>query len=243
MGDAKSLYSEASKYNIEVNMTQNAADATRYSRSKDRERAYGTYWKKHMVNLNDIVDRFAPGVTGLRKGYKFIFQGSRYTVIADMPSGYLRVYDEVLKSFVTLDGVPSRIGELTHFKILKRGDVAMYITLILKPSLIRHCYGPVPDISNAPVDAYELYQLTINPFDYFDIIDTELVVPIDELCGALLDVGDVDYLNARQCELLIPWLIDRLKRPCPYPLDKLFPKLLEYAQRAAELGTGVVVEL
>lgn len=123
VSDSKGLYSKASKYYVEVDVKQNAADASRYSRSKDRERAYGANWKKHMVNLNDIVDRFAPDATGRRKGYKFVFRGSRYTVIADMPSGYLRIYDRVLKSFVTLDGKPSRIGELTHFKILKREEM------------------------------------------------------------------------------------------------------------------------
>ena len=123
VSDSKSLYSKASKYYVEVDVKQNAADASRYSRSKDRERAYGENWKKQAVNLNDIVDQFASGATGRRKGYKFIFRGSRYTVIADMPSGYLRIYDRELKSFVTLDGKPSRIGELTHFKILKREEM------------------------------------------------------------------------------------------------------------------------
>ena len=119
----------------------------------------------------------------------------------------------------------------------------MYIILILKPSLIRHYYGSIPETTDAPAEAYELYRLMIDPFDYFDLIDTDFVNPVDELCGALLDVGDVDYLDARQCELLVPWLAERLKRPCAYPLNEFYPKLLNFAQRAAKLGTGVVVEL
>lgn len=119
----------------------------------------------------------------------------------------------------------------------------MYIILILKPSLIRRHYGRIPETSDAPADAYELCSFAIDPFDYFDLIDKDFVCPVDELCGALLDVGDVDYLDARQCELLVPWLAERLKRPCAYPLNEFYPKLLNFAQRAAKLGTGVVVEL
>ena len=123
MSDSKSLYSEASKYYVEVDTRQNAIDARRYANSKAREREYGAIWESSCVNLNDIVDHFAPDAIGRKKGYKFIFQGSRYAVIADMPAGYLRIYDEELKSFVTLDGTSSRDGELTHFKILKREEM------------------------------------------------------------------------------------------------------------------------
>ena len=39
------------------------------------------------------------------------------------------------------------------------------------------------------------------------------------------------------------WLRERMKRPVPPILQDFYEKLLEYAERAIELGTGVVVEL
>ena len=119
----------------------------------------------------------------------------------------------------------------------------MYIALILNLSLINRYYGRIPETSDAPANSYELHYFTFNPFDYFDLIDTDFVNPVNELCGALLDIGDVDYLDAQQCSILVPWLVKRLTQACPHPLDEFYTKLLDFAQRAVELGTGVVVEL
>ena len=51
-----------------------------------------------------------------------IFFGGNYNVIADMASGYLRIYDNNLKSYVKLDGTPGTDKE-THFKIKKREEM------------------------------------------------------------------------------------------------------------------------
>ena len=119
----------------------------------------------------------------------------------------------------------------------------MFLVLILNLSLIRHYYGNIPEFSDAPPEAYELHRLDFPPTDFIDVIDLEFAFPVNDMCDALLGPGDVDYLDARQCELLVPWLAKRLAQPCPYPLNELYPKLLEFAQRAVELGTGVVVDL
>ena len=95
----------------------------------------------------------------------------------------------------------------------------MYIVLILDPFLIHRRYGRIPETSDAPVNSYELHRFTFSAFDYFDLIDTDFVNPVDELCGALLDIGDEDYLDAQQCSILIPWLVKRLAQACPHPLD------------------------
>ena len=122
MGDVKTKYSDASKYYIEVTVSQSELDKGRYDRSKAREAKHNENWIKHKVNLNDIVKKFADGDRGERQGVKYVFKGSRYEVKADMASGYLRIYDRKTKKYVKLDGQPGTLEE-THFKILKREEM------------------------------------------------------------------------------------------------------------------------
>lgn len=119
----------------------------------------------------------------------------------------------------------------------------MGIELIIDLSRIASFYGSIPETAGAPVGSYERYQLDFDSFDYFDIIDEDFIQPVDNICHSLLDIGDVEYLDIGQCKLLVPWLEKRLERPCPHPLDAFYPKLLEFARRAIELGTGVVIDL
>ncbi len=119
----------------------------------------------------------------------------------------------------------------------------MRLELILNSSLIKRHYGNVPDTYGAPEGAYESYTPNFEANDYKDDFDLDFVEPVNALCHSLIDRGDVDYLDASQCELLVPWLEKRLKRPCPHPLDCFYSRLLEYARRASELGTGVVLDL
>ena len=123
MSDSKSCYSEASNYYIEVDVAQNEIDAKRYERSKERERRYNDNWKKIMVNINEIVDRFTPGCEGYRDGVKFVFENERYLIKADMPAGYLRIYDKENKCYVMPDGSPCVSADKSHFKIKKREDM------------------------------------------------------------------------------------------------------------------------
>ncbi len=74
------------------------------------------------MNINEIIDRFAPKFTSKVNKQKMIFFGERYNVIADMASGYLRIYDNVTKTYVKLDGTPGNDKE-THFKIKKREEM------------------------------------------------------------------------------------------------------------------------
>ena len=69
-----------------------------------------------------MINKFAPNSVGKEKGVKFIFEGTRYIIKADMASGYLRIYDKVLKDYVKLDGTPGLRSE-THFKIKKRSEM------------------------------------------------------------------------------------------------------------------------
>lgn len=123
MSDSKSCYSEASKYYVEVKTRSSEIDAKRYERSKERERLYNENWIKHSVNINDIVDYFTLGCDGCRDGVKFVFENDRYLIKADMPAGYLRIYDKETKQYLMPDGSPCASRDESHFKIKKREEM------------------------------------------------------------------------------------------------------------------------
>lgn len=122
MADNKAGYSKAARFYARYMIHSNMVDAMRYYRSKLRESRFNENWKKNMVNLNDVVDQFTPGAKGKAKGVKYQFEGTHYEVIADMPSGYLRIRDKRTGSFIKLDGTPGNREE-THFKIKKRKEM------------------------------------------------------------------------------------------------------------------------
>ena len=123
MSDSKTPYSAASKRYVEHDVLQSDLDSRRYARSKDRESRFGVNWEKFRVNINEVVDRFTPGARGRREGVKFVFEGERYLIKADMVSGCLRIYDKVARSYVLLNGIPCNDNSLTHFKILRREEM------------------------------------------------------------------------------------------------------------------------
>ena len=122
MADNKSAYSEASKHYVEVRVPASELDRERFDRSKLREAQYNENWKKQMVNINEIIDQFCPDFTVKEKSNKFIFKGERYDVSADMVTGYLRIYDNVLNHWIKLDGSIAEAGE-GHYKIKKREEM------------------------------------------------------------------------------------------------------------------------
>ena len=126
MSDYKSAYSEASQYYVKAKVPSSEVDRRRYDASKRRETQFNESWKKHAVNINEICDRFVPDDDGHKgeklNGVKYVFEGERYKVKADMASGYLRIYDKALKKYVKLDGSAGTRDD-THFKILRREEM------------------------------------------------------------------------------------------------------------------------
>jgi len=122
LADAKTPYSTVSKYYVTTTVPNSEIDQGRYDRSKERERKYNDNWNKQKVNINEIVDKFTPGCTGVAEGVKFVFEGSEYSVVADMASGYLRIKDNSNGKYLKLDGTPGNREE-THFKIKKREEM------------------------------------------------------------------------------------------------------------------------
>ena len=122
MSDSKTAYSEVSHYYVEVLAARHEADRLIYERSKKREAKYNDEWQKQPVNINEICDRFAPGDSGHAVKGKYIFEGPQYNVVADMPAGYLRIYDKVNGCYVLLDGSRDT-KSMGHYKILKREEM------------------------------------------------------------------------------------------------------------------------
>ena len=116
--DSKALYSKASTYYVE----NKEMDPIHFDKSITRKDRYNDLWEKTKVNINDIIDEFTPEFTAKENNEKMIFMGEDYNVIADMVSGYLRIYDKKAKVYVKLDGTPGKEKE-THFKIKKREEM------------------------------------------------------------------------------------------------------------------------
>jgi len=123
MADYKTDYSNASMVYTRFDSHSSIRDAFRYYNSKMREIKFNDNWKKIMVNINDIVNRFTPNVKGKVKGVKYLFENKNYIVKADMASGYVRILDKKEKMYTKIDGSVSRNRDETHFKIIKRKDM------------------------------------------------------------------------------------------------------------------------
>ena len=97
------------------------------------------------INLNDFVDRFAPGSTAQRSGSKIVFQadGSKLQVICDVAAGSCRLMDTTIttdRCYLDIHGnrvsnnkiLPNgkqtgrskaEYNVMTHFRILKREEM------------------------------------------------------------------------------------------------------------------------
>lgn len=104
-----------------------------------RKEEYSSNWTS--VNINTIVERFAPDATPTVKKGKVLYSSldGRYEVAADIGGGYLRIYDRQRKIYVDAyendvrnykDNRGKQHGRssseqkaLTHFRILKREEM------------------------------------------------------------------------------------------------------------------------
>ena len=66
----KEPYSRASSDYIQNQVPISSIDQDRYNRSKEREALYNENWKKQKVNLNDLVDKYAPDAVPKNHGTK-----------------------------------------------------------------------------------------------------------------------------------------------------------------------------
>lgn len=124
MSDYKTPYSWAADHYVQLAKTEVDKVVTfDYQKSLHRKAQHADNWAKTSVNINEIVDAFAPNASILDAGVKYIFQGKDYNVVADLVSGYLRIFDNVRKVYVDLNGHYQKNPDLTHFRILKREEI------------------------------------------------------------------------------------------------------------------------
>lgn len=118
----------------------------------------------------------------------------------------------------------------------------MFFRLIKSFDGAQDYYG---EISQYTEEGYskntEYYQIETD--EERDLLLSDFMNPINNLCGTPLDYGDVDWFSAENCVKLKEWLDDRMQQPCDERLRKLYFILHGYASRAIELNTSVVVEL
>lgn len=112
-------------------------------RASARAAKYHSNWQT--VNINDFVDRFAPGSTAQISGSKITFQtdGSNLQIVCDVAAGscrlrdtsittsrcYLDIHGNVVDNNKTLPNgkktgrSKSEYNAITHFRILKREEM------------------------------------------------------------------------------------------------------------------------
>ena len=97
MSDSKGKYSSGAAAQRALAQLD-ASLKKRLETAADRTAKYHSNWQT--VNLNDFVDKFAPGSTAKINGSKIIFQtpGSNIEVVCDVRGGYCRLLDKSNKT-------------------------------------------------------------------------------------------------------------------------------------------------
>lgn len=121
MSNAKEVYSsKASEYTSGMS---NAPEIVfkRFERSLLKKETYQENWKK--VNINELVEKYTPGITPTTSGTKLIFKNAQYTIKADLGVGSVRVFDRINKKYLDMNGNPSCNNDETHFSIKKKEEM------------------------------------------------------------------------------------------------------------------------
>jgi len=116
--------------------------AHKFDRAAERAAKFHDNWSP--INLNDFVDRFAPGSTAHITGSKITFQaeGSNLQIVCDVKAGYCRLRDTTnttKRPYLDKDGhnannkktssggetgrTQAEYNAVTHFRILKREEM------------------------------------------------------------------------------------------------------------------------
>lgn len=114
MADSKSRYStNAAKASLMAK--KSTAMAKKQHGSDIRVNKYRSGWAT--VDINEIVDKYAPGSKPYVNGGKIIYHNNdgNYSVVADSFHGYLRIQNAKTKKYLDIDGIESTKQEKTHF--------------------------------------------------------------------------------------------------------------------------------
>ena len=118
----------------------------------------------------------------------------------------------------------------------------MTVQLVLTFNGVDKYYGDIPEISLYP-DKFEEHQFGDAEKELDWYLDEHFAMPVNELCDSLLGYGDVDYLDAKKCRKLIPWLEENIKKETKTEVIDIYNKLKEFANRAVDLSTGIIIEM
>lgn len=121
MSNAKEVYSsKASEYTSEM---PNAPEIVRkrFERSQLKKEMYQENWEK--VNINELTEKYTPGIVPTISGTKLIFKNNLYTIKADLGVGSIRVFDRTNKKYLDINGNPSNYNDETHFSIKKKEEM------------------------------------------------------------------------------------------------------------------------
>lgn len=101
-------------------------------------------------------------------------------------------------------------------------------------------YGSIPNAPYAPDERVD--ETCFLEEGDWDLLDADFIDSVNDACGTLLDLCDVDYFDKIKCIKLKEWLENKLSKNIHHRLREIYTKLLEYATRAIELDTGIVIE-
>ena len=128
MADYKTTYSTNVNKMKKASETNNGL-STHLRNGKARTDKFSSGWDR--VNINDVVEKFAPGATMRESNGKIVFSsGGQFEIVADVAGGYLRIQDVSKKfTYVSLSGdyKPNTISkskwkQMTHYLIKKAGE-------------------------------------------------------------------------------------------------------------------------
>ena len=142
MSDAKERYSDG-VYTKKIEAINDPILTELIDRGIRRAATYGKKWES--VDINEIVEKFAPGAEPEYKDGKILFYNAERTiaVVADIGGGYLRIQDCTVNQnhrlYLNLDGTnghnykdsagkthgrsKSEYNRATHFRIKKREEM------------------------------------------------------------------------------------------------------------------------
>lgn len=126
MSDSKTTYSTTVS---KIKQIAESNSILRGTLEKEKLRAikHGLRWNS--VNINDVVNKFAPGALAQEKNGKIMFSnGGSFTIVTDVAGGYLRIQDTSKgnHTYITTNGEyrsksisKSEWKKMTHYRIKK----------------------------------------------------------------------------------------------------------------------------
>lgn len=103
-------------------------------------------------------------------------------------------------------------------------------------------YGYIPFFRNDKNNSLRTERYELN-WEDSDLLDSDFINPVNKLTNSLIDIGDVEYLDADKCKIMISWLTHRLTEPLDPKLRETYRVLVTFARKAIALNTGILFDL